>query len=162
MASDHEVIKIRDYDSNIDKTRVGNLERIYTKNTFQSHKSRLPTNRVFPCMKVRSLPDIFNQFGFYFMYGLYCKGTDSGSLVHSLCQFVHNMARKCKDCKVIVTEIGGDDIDKLKAHIPHWKTLSCSEDLWCVKALKIEEKNTIFESIRCTHPRTIFVDPREV
>ncbi|KAI3994301.1 hypothetical protein MKX01_012558 [Papaver californicum] len=125
-------------------------------------KSSRFIDRVFPCMKIRSLPDIFNQFGFYFMYGLYCEGPDSGLLVHSLCQFVRNMARKCKDSKVIVTEIGGDDIDRLKAHIPHWKTLSCSEDLWCVKALKIEEQNTIFESIRCTHPRTIFLTPRKV
>ncbi|RZC78079.1 hypothetical protein C5167_002295 [Papaver somniferum] len=119
-------------------------------------------DRVFPCMKIRSLSDIFNRFGFYFMYGLYCEGPDSGSLVHSLCQFVHNLARKCKDCKIIVTEVGGGDIEKLKVHIPHWKTLSCSEDLWCVKALKIEEQSTISELIRCTHPRTIFVEPREV
>ncbi|KAI3902394.1 hypothetical protein MKW92_009141 [Papaver armeniacum] len=119
-------------------------------------------DRVFPCMKIRSLSDIFNQFGFYFMYGLYCEGPDSGSLVHSLCQFVHNLARKYKDCKIIVTEIGGGDIEKLKVHIPHWKTLSCGEDLWCVKALKNEEQNTISELTRCTHPRTIFVDPREV
>ncbi|KAI3839050.1 hypothetical protein MKX03_028688, partial [Papaver bracteatum] len=96
------------------------------------------------------------------MVCMYCEGPDSDSLVHSLCQFVHNLARKCKDCKIIITEIGGGDTVKLKVHIPHWKTLSCSEDLWCVKALKIEEQNTISELIISTHPRTIFVDPREV
>ncbi|RZC90692.1 hypothetical protein C5167_028522 [Papaver somniferum] len=113
------------------KLRVGNAPitwKMYGKT------SRF-IDRVFPCMKIRSLSDIFNQFGFYFMYGLYCEGPDSGLLVHSLCQFVHNLARKCKDCKIIVTEVGGGNIEKLKVHILHWKTLSSSEDLWCVKAL---------------------------
>ncbi|OUZ99134.1 GNAT domain [Macleaya cordata] len=124
-------------------------------------KSSRFIDRLFPCLKIRAIPDVFNRFGFYFMYGVHCEGPDSGSLVHALCRFVHNMARKCKDCKVIVTEVGGCD-DTLRVHIPHWRLLSCPEDLWCIKALKSEEKNALFESIRTSHPRALFVDPREV
>ncbi|KAK4606033.1 hypothetical protein RGQ29_000354 [Quercus rubra] len=89
--------------------------------------------------------NFFHPFGFYFMYGVHQEGPLSGKLVRSLCQFVHNMAKnKSKDCKVIVTEVGGKDT-LLRHHIPHWKLLSCPEDLWCIKALKSEESNSLQE-----------------
>ncbi|XP_021664806.1 probable N-acetyltransferase HLS1 [Hevea brasiliensis] len=125
---------------------------LYTKS------SRL-IGKMFPCFKLPTIPDFFQPFGFYFMYGVHHEGPSSGKLVRALCKFVHNMAKRNKDCKVVVTEVGGSDI--LRLHIPHWKSLSCPEDLWCIKALKNEEK--IFDELTKTPPTTsLFVDPREV
>ncbi|KAK9279762.1 hypothetical protein L1049_013444 [Liquidambar formosana] len=127
---------------------------IYTKS------SRL-IDRILPCFKVPAIPDFFKPFGFYFMYGMHREGPLSGKLVRALCHFVHNIARaRSKDCKVIVTEVGG--CDKLRLHIPHWKLLSCPEDLWCIKALKYEDTNTLHELTRTPPTRALFVDPREV
>ncbi|KAG6678031.1 hypothetical protein I3843_14G058300 [Carya illinoinensis] len=126
---------------------------IYTKS------SRL-MDKFFPCLKLPFLPNFFHPFGFYFMYGVHREGPMSGKLVRSLCQFVHNMATKSKDCKVIVTEVAGDDT--LRHHIPRWRLLSCLEDLWCMKALKNEERNTLHELTKTPPTRALFVDPREV
>lgn len=130
---------------------------IYTKS------SRL-ISRLFPCFKlVPSIPDFYNPFGFYFMYGIYSEGPLSGKLVRSLCQLVHNMAITSKDCKVIVTEVGGHEFE-LRHHIPHWKLL-CPEDLWCIKAFNKdhEERNkALFELTKTPPSKPLFVDPREV
>ncbi|BAT81504.1 hypothetical protein LR48_Vigan07g104600 [Vigna angularis] len=115
--------------------------------------------RMFPCMKLPTLPNFFSPFGFYFMYGLYQEGPLSGKLVRALCKFVHNMASRSEQCKIIVTEIGGKD--DLIHHIPHWKLLSC-EDLWCIKALNNEGTNKFHELSNTQPPTTLFVDPREV
>lgn len=123
-------------------------------------KSSRMMDKFFPCFKLPSLPDFFHPFGFYFMYGVHRDGPMSGKLVKTLCQLVHNMATKSKDCKVIVTEVAGHDT--LKHHIPHWKLLSCLEDLWCMKALKNEEGNTLQELTKSPQTRALFVDPREV
>ncbi|KAK6927099.1 GNAT domain [Dillenia turbinata] len=123
-------------------------------------------DKVFPCFKVPALADFFDPFGFYFVYGLHCEGPQSGRLVQALFRFVHNMAavNSMDECKAIVTEVGGYDTWRL--HIPHWKLLSCPEDLWCIKALKPEERNTIQEFTK-THPtskttKPLFVDPRDI
>ncbi|CAL8998952.1 unnamed protein product [Prunus brigantina] len=121
-------------------------------------------DRFLPCFKLLpSMPDFFTPFGFYFMYGLHHEGPLSGKLVRNLCQFVHNMAANSsseyssKNCKVVVTEVGG--CDPVKRYIPHWKWLSCSEDLWCIKPLK----NDSLHELTKTHPtKSLFVDPREV
>ncbi|KAF8397249.1 hypothetical protein HHK36_016159 [Tetracentron sinense] len=123
-------------------------------------KSSRLIDRVFPCLKVPALPDVFHPFGFYFMYGVHRQGPKSGALVGSLCRFAHNMATKCKDCKIIVTEVGGGDT--LRLQIPHLELLSCPEDLWCIKALKREEKQTLYELTTTSPTRALFVDPREV
>ncbi|XP_061366863.1 probable N-acetyltransferase HLS1-like [Gastrolobium bilobum] len=125
-------------------------------------KSWCLIDKIFPCLKLPTLPDFFNPFGFYFMYGVYHEGPFSGKLVRALCQFVHNMAAESKDenCKIIVTEVGGRD--ELNHHIPHWKLLSCPEDLWCIKALKNEGTNTFHELTKTPPTRALFVDPREV
>lgn len=121
--------------------------------------------RCLPCIRiVPSIPDFFEPFGFYFMYGLHHEGPSSEKLVRTLCQFVHNMAAfsdTTTDCKLIVTEVGDHDV--LRHHIPHWKLLSFPEDLWCIKALKNEVKNSLHELTK-TPPTTkaLFVDPREV
>ncbi|XP_022150962.1 probable N-acetyltransferase HLS1 [Momordica charantia] len=121
-------------------------------------------DKIFPCLKLPSIPDFYEPFGFYFMYGVHREGaaSTSGKLVRALCQHVHNMAAEARDCKVIVTEIGGEDA--LREEIPHWKLLSCPEDLWCIKALKKEARNSLHELTK-TPPTTrpaLFVDPREV
>ncbi|XP_057431073.1 probable N-acetyltransferase HLS1-like [Lotus japonicus] len=125
-------------------------------------KSWCLIDKIFPCLKLPTLPDFFNPFGFYFMYGVYHEGPFSGKLVRALCQFVHNMAAESKDenCKIIVTEVGGRD--ELNHHIPHWKLLSCPDDLWCIKALKSEGTNTFHELTETPPTRALFVDPREV
>ncbi|KAA3485712.1 putative N-acetyltransferase HLS1 [Gossypium australe] len=115
-----------------------------------------------PCFKLPSIPDFFNPFGFYFIYGVYGEGPLYGKLVKSLCNFVHNMASsKSKDCKVIVTEIGGNDT-RSKLHIPHRKSMSCSEDLWCIKSLKNEDRKSVHKLTTMPPTRALFVDPREV
>ncbi|XVF05771.1 hypothetical protein REPUB_Repub05bG0201200 [Reevesia pubescens] len=138
------------------KLRLGNATfscLMYTKS------SRL-LEKFLPCFKLPAIPNFFHPFGFYFIYGVYREGPLSGKLVRTLCQFVHNMASKSKDCKVVITEVGGSDT--LRLHIPHWKLLSCPEDLWCIKALKNEESNNLHELTKTPLTRALFVDPREV
>ncbi|KAE8722767.1 putative N-acetyltransferase HLS1-like isoform X2 [Hibiscus syriacus] len=115
---------------------------------------------LFPCFKLPAIPEFWQPFGFYFVYGVYREGPLSGKLVRTLCRLVHNMAAKSKDCKVIVTEVGGSDTSR--NHIPHWKFLSCPEDLWCIKAMKNEERSSLIEMMKTPPTRTLFVDPREV
>ncbi|XP_043725836.1 probable N-acetyltransferase HLS1-like [Telopea speciosissima] len=127
---------------------------------FMYAKSSRLIDRVFPCLKIPVFPDVFRPFGFYFMYGLNQHGPRSGLLVRSLCRFVHNMAMEFEeDCKVIVTEVGG--CDSLSLNIPHWKLLSC-EDLWCIKGLRKETQDSLFELTKTLTSRDLFVDPREV
>lgn len=140
------------------KLRLGNAPlscMIYTKS------SKL-MDRFLPCFKVPSMPDFFSPFGFYFIYGLYSEGVLSGKLVRNLCRYVHNMAANSssKDCKAVVTEVGGSD--RIKVHIPHWKSLSCPEDLWCIKAMKEEERFNLHLLTTAPQTRALFVDPREV
>lgn len=124
-------------------------------------KSSKLIDKFLPCFKLPAIPDFYHPFGFYFMYGMHREGPLSGKMVRTLCQFVHNMAgTKSKDCKVIVTEVGGSDA--LRLHIPHWKLLSCPEDLWCIKALKNEKKKTLRELTKIPPTIALFVDPREV
>lgn len=104
------------------------------------------------------LPDFLNSFGFYFMYGLYRDGPLSGKLVRGLCKFVHNMAAESEDCKnikIVVSEVGGRN--KIKHHIPHWKLLSCQEDLWCIKALKNIDGVHKFHELIKIPPTTAFL-----
>lgn len=126
-------------------------------------KSSRLIDRYLPCFGlVPSIPDFFQPFGFYFMYGVHREGPLSGKLVRNLCHFVHNMAAEtAEDCKVVVTEIG-DHQHILRHHIPHRKMLSCPEDLWCIKALKFDEKNSLFELTKTPPTKALFVDPREV
>ncbi|KAH7837115.1 hypothetical protein Vadar_009767 [Vaccinium darrowii] len=120
--------------------------------------------RLFPWFKSGEVfPDFSDPFGFYFMYGVHREGPRSGNMVQALCKFVHNMASKSGGgCRVIVTEVGGGD--ELRHHIPHWKLLSCPEDLWCIKPLKDEEREIarLHEMTKIPSTRALFVDPREV
>ncbi|GFZ01576.1 acyl-CoA N-acyltransferases (NAT) superfamily protein [Actinidia rufa] len=128
---------------------------------FYKMYSRL-IHKLFPCFELSEIPDFLEPFGFYFMYGVHQEGPGSGKMVRALCKYVHNMARKAQECKVLVTEVEGEN--KMKLYIPHWKLLSCSEDLWCIKALKNEERNSpLHEMTKSPTTRPpLFVDPREV
>ncbi|KAI9109246.1 hypothetical protein K1719_019869 [Acacia pycnantha] len=129
-------------------------------------KSQSLIDKVFPCLKGPALPDFLRPFGFYFVYGLCCEGPLCGKLVSGLCKFVHNIAAESEDnenIKVVVSEVGGRD--KIKHHhIPHWKLLSCQEDLWCIKALKNNDGalHKFHELTKIPPTRALFVDPREV
>ncbi|KAJ0987639.1 hypothetical protein J5N97_005995 [Dioscorea zingiberensis] len=98
-------------------------------------------SKLLSCINIRAMPDVFNLFGFYFMYGIHGEGPDAMSLVNSLCHYVHNMGIRCQDCKLVVTEIGGCDI--FRHAVPHWKLLSCSEDLWCIKAMRKKTETSL-------------------
>ncbi|KAG1338039.1 putative N-acetyltransferase HLS1-like [Cocos nucifera] len=117
-------------------------------------------DRLLPLLRIPVLPNIFSWFGFYFMYGLHAHGPEADPLMRSLCHHVHNMATKCKDCKLIVTEVGSQDA--IGPCIPHWKMLSYSEDLWCIKALNNNKGAASYDWTKAPPPQTLFVDPREV
>ncbi|KAF5208074.1 Acyl-CoA N-acyltransferases (NAT) superfamily protein [Thalictrum thalictroides] len=138
------------------KLRVGKA----SMSCLMSAKSSKFVERIFPCLNLPIIPDFIQPFGFYFMFGLYGEGLRSHILLRSLCRFVHNLATQCKDCKVIVTEVGEGDI--LRSHIPHSRLLSFPDDLWCIKALKKDRASTSFELTRAPSLKSIFVDPREV
>ncbi|XP_068644211.1 probable N-acetyltransferase HLS1-like [Aristolochia californica] len=121
-------------------------------------------DRALPCLRLPPVPDFFGPFGIYFVYGVHGEGPQGGVLAKSLCQFVHNLAAdQCEDCKAVVAAVGG--CDPMKHYIPHWKLLSCPEDIWCIKALKDQEKQSEQEQGTPTvaaATRALFVDPREV
>ncbi|KAE9466801.1 hypothetical protein C3L33_01296, partial [Rhododendron williamsianum] len=48
------------------------------------------------------------------------------------CGFAHNLAKEC-GCGVVATEVSSRE--PLRLGVPHWKALSCTEDLWCIKRL---------------------------
>ncbi|EOA29295.1 hypothetical protein CARUB_v10025573mg [Capsella rubella] len=121
---------------------------------------------------ITSLPDLFTPFGFYFLYGVYAEGPLSGKLVRALCEHVHNMSASDDDGarKVVVVEVDGGsngDDDALSRCIPHWKMLSCEDDMWCIKPLQCEEKMNGFSEfsnmcLRSKPRSSLFVDPRDV
>lgn len=125
-------------------------------------------NSAVPCLKPPpALPDFVGPFGFYFVYGLHREGPLSGKLVRALWKFVCNL---CDDddsnnsnIKLVVTEVGCCDHNnkQLRLDIPHWRLLSCAEDLWCIKALKNEQKQSLHE-LTTNSKGALFVDPREV
>ncbi|XP_038903363.1 probable N-acetyltransferase HLS1 isoform X3 [Benincasa hispida] len=119
-----------------------------------------------PWLRVPSFPDVFSQFGVYFLYGLTMRGTNGSRLMKSLCTFVHNMAKDDVGCGAVVTEVGQQD--PVRVAIPHWRRLSWNEDLWCIKKL------TDLQGDNCERSKTsdwiksppssagIFVDPRDI
>ncbi|KAF5782213.1 putative transcription regulator GNAT family [Helianthus annuus] len=119
-------------------------------------------DKVFACFNMPALLcNMFEPFGFYFLYGVHHEGPVSGNMVRALCKYVHNMARVDVDCKMVVTEVGSYD-ERVRPHIPHWRLLSCLEDLWCIKALKSDERESFNELTRIPQTKPLFVDPREV
>ncbi|KAI3455228.1 hypothetical protein Pfo_011891 [Paulownia fortunei] len=113
-----------------------------------------------PWLKIPSIPNVFKNFGFYFMYGLHMEGKDGVRLMKNLCKFAHNMARNDADCRVVVAEVG--QMDPVREAIPHWKKFSWDEDVWCIKRLGQVKENYHDWYKSSASSSVIFVDPRDL
>ncbi|OVA09325.1 GNAT domain [Macleaya cordata] len=116
-------------------------------------------DRAFPWLGIPSVPEVFRPFGSHFLYGLGGEGPESVKLMKALCGFAHNLAKEC-GCGVVATEVSG--CEPLRLGIPHWKRLSCAEDLWCIKRLGEDYDGSVGDWTRSPPGTSIFVDPREV
>ncbi|XP_074557809.1 putative N-acetyltransferase HLS1 [Curcuma longa] len=118
-------------------------------------------DRALPWLRIPSVPDIFRPFGFYLVYGLAGDGPEAPSLTRALFHHAHNMARADAGCRVVAAEVAA--CEPLRSGIPHWRRLSCAEDLWCVKRLAGEygDGGAIGDWTKAPPPASIFVDPRE-
>ncbi|KAF2580824.1 hypothetical protein F2Q70_00012925 [Brassica cretica] len=116
-------------------------------------------DKTLPFLKLPSIPSVFKPFGLHFMYGIGGEGPRATKMVKSLCGHAHNMAKK-GGCGVVAAEVAG--AEPLRQGIPHWKVLSCDEDLWCIKRLGEEYSDGVVGDWTKSLPGTsIFVDPRE-
>ncbi|OIT37801.1 PREDICTED: probable N-acetyltransferase HLS1 [Nicotiana attenuata] len=116
-------------------------------------------DRAFPWLKVPSVPEVFRPFGLHFLYGLGGEGPLAVKLIKALCDFAHNLAGESR-CGVVVTEVAS--CEPLKLGIPHWKKLSCAEDLWCIKRLGEDYSDgSVGDWTKSKPGLSIFVDPRE-
>ncbi|XP_027167936.1 probable N-acetyltransferase HLS1 [Coffea eugenioides] len=121
-----------------------------------------------PWLRLPSIPNIFRQFGLYFLYGLHMEGPHGSYLMRSLCSFAHNMAKHDRGCGILVAEVNQND--PVKEAIPHWKRFSW-DDLWCIKKLAVAkeegqesgsfEPQDWIKSRACSSSVT-FVDPRDI
>lgn len=126
---------------------------------FLAKTTRL-VDRAFPWLKVPSVPEVFKPFGLHFLYGLGGEGPLSVKLMKSLCDFAHNLAKE-SECSVVATEVASGE--PLRLAIPHWKKLSCAEDLWCMKRLGEDYSDgSVGDWTKSQPGLSIFVDPREV
>ncbi|KAH9667469.1 putative N-acetyltransferase HLS1 [Citrus sinensis] len=119
-----------------------------------------------PWLRLPSFPDVFRQFGVYFLYGLHMEGKHASLLMKSLCAFAHNMARDDGECGALVAEVGAKD--PVRETIPHWRKFSWAEDLWCIKKIGAVDED---RNERCppsdwmksrSSTSVIFVDPRDI
>ncbi|KAF8404901.1 hypothetical protein HHK36_009796 [Tetracentron sinense] len=116
-------------------------------------------DRAFPWLRIPSVPEVFRPFGLHFLYGLGGDGPQSVRLMKALCGFAHNMAKE-SGCGVVATEVSSHE--PLRLGIPHWKRLSCDEDLWCMKRLGEDYSDgSVGDWTKSPPGLTIFVDPRE-
>ncbi|KAK6923969.1 GNAT domain [Dillenia turbinata] len=117
-------------------------------------------DRVFWFLNLPSVPELFKPFGLHFLYGLGGEGPRALKLMKSLCNHAHNLAKQHK-CGVVATEVSAHE--PLRFGIPHWKKLSCAEDLWCVKRLGEDYSDgSVGDWTKSPPGLSIFVDPREV
>ncbi|CAN4081566.1 unnamed protein product [Withania somnifera] len=131
---------------------VSNMTKILAKT------SRL-MDRAFPWLKVPSVPQVFRPFGLHFLYGLGGEGPLLIKLTKALCDFAHNLASE-SNCGLVVTEVAS--CEPLKLGIPHWKKLSCAEDLWCIKRLGEDYSDgSVGDWTKSRPGLSMFVDPRE-
>ncbi|CAJ1929320.1 unnamed protein product [Sphenostylis stenocarpa] len=123
-------------------------------------KTTRVVDRALPWLRIPSIPDLFRPFGFHFMYGLGGEGPEAVKMVKALCGFAHNLAME-KGCRVVATEVSPNE--PLRFGIPHWKMLSCDEDLWCMKRLGEDYSDgSVGDWTKSQPGMSIFVDPREV
>ncbi|KAM3363408.1 putative N-acetyltransferase HLS1 [Capsicum galapagoense] len=126
---------------------------------FLAKTTRL-VDRAFPWLKVPSVPEVFKPFGLHFLYGLGGEGPLAVKFMKSLCDYAHNLAKEA-ECSVVATEVASRE--PLRLAIPHWKKLSCAEDLWCMKRLGEDYSDgSVGDWTKSQPGLSIFVDPREV
>lgn len=123
-------------------------------------KTTRVVDRALPWLRLPSVPDLFRPFGFHFLYGLGGEGPEAVKMVKALCGFAHNLAME-SGCGVVATEVA--PCEPLRFGIPHWKMLSCEEDLWCIKRLAEDYSDGAVGDWTKSPPGiSIFVDPREI
>lgn len=117
-------------------------------------------DKALPWLRLPSIPNFFRPFGLYFLYGLGGEGPEMVKMVKALCGFAHNLA-KDGGCGVVATEVSS--CDPVRVGVPHWKMLSCDEDLWCIKRLGEDYSDgSVGDWTKSPPGWSIFVDPREV
>ncbi|KAL3722285.1 hypothetical protein ACJRO7_034633 [Eucalyptus globulus] len=117
-------------------------------------------DRLLPFLGIPSVPQLFQPFGFHFLYGLGGEGPQAGRMMEALCAHAHNLAKEM-GCAVVATEVARHE--PLRPAIPHWKRLSCEEDVWCMKKLAKGHGDDPVGDWTYSQPGlSIFVDPREV
>ncbi|KAB2617738.1 N-acetyltransferase HLS1 [Pyrus ussuriensis x Pyrus communis] len=117
-------------------------------------------DRALPWMRLPSVPDIFRPFGVHFLYGLGGEGPRAAKFVKALCGHAHNLAKE-RGCGVVATEVSSRE--PLRLGIPHWKRLSCDEDMWCIKRLGEDYSDgSVGDWTKSAPGMSIFVDPREI
>ncbi|KAL9464187.1 hypothetical protein AB3S75_001897 [Citrus x aurantiifolia] len=122
-------------------------------------KTTRVVDRVLPWLRIPSVPEVFSPFGLHFLYGLGGEGPRAAKLVKALCGHAHNLAKE-RGCGVVATEVSSRE--PLKLGIPHWKMLSCDEDLWCIKRLGEDYSDgSLGDWTKSSPGLSIFVDPRE-
>lgn len=123
-------------------------------------KTTRALDRALPWLRIPSVPNFFEPFGFHFMYGLGGEGPEALRMVRALCGFAHNLARDY-GCGAVATEVSIRE--PLRFAVPHWKMLSCEEDLWCIKRLGEDYSDgSVGDWTKSPPGFSIFVDPREV
>lgn len=112
-------------------------------------------------LRVPSVPDFFRPFAGWFVYGLAGSGgRDAAMAAEAVFASIVNMARG--RAAAVAVEVAA--MDPLRGRIPHWRRLSCTEDLWCMKRLGAGGGGHAdgWDWARSAPGRSIFVDPREV
>ncbi|XP_010939135.1 probable N-acetyltransferase HLS1 [Elaeis guineensis] len=120
-------------------------------------------DRALPWLRIPSVPDIFRPFGALFLYGIGGEGPAAAGMVGALCRHAHNMGRGAPGgCRVVAAEVAA--CEPLRQGIPHWRRLSCAEDLWCVKRLAegYGYGGAVGDWTKSPPGTSIFVDPREI
>jgi hypothetical protein len=107
-------------------------------------------------MRVPSVPDFFRSFAGWFAYGLGGEGADAPVAAEALFATFVNMARG--RAAAVAVEVAA--LDPLRLRLPHWRSLSCPEDLWCMKQLRGSTDG--WDWAKSAPGLSIFVDPREV
>lgn len=116
-------------------------------------------DRAFPWLHLPSVPEVFRPFGFHFLYGLGGEGPNAAKYTMALCGLAHNLAKE-RGCGVVATEVASRE--PLRLGIPHWKSLSCAEDLWCIKRLGEDYSDgSVGDWTKSLPGPSMFVDPRE-
>ncbi|KAL2246764.1 UNVERIFIED_CONTAM: putative N-acetyltransferase HLS1-like protein [Sesamum indicum] len=122
-------------------------------------KTTRVVDRALPWLHLPSIPEVFRPFGFHFLYGLGGEGPNAAKFMRALCGLAHNLAQE-HGCGVVATEVASRE--PLRLGIPHWKSLSCAEDLWCIKRLgENYSDRSVGDWTKSPPGLSIFVDPRE-